>query len=47
MKKMSLTEPNEYGCKKKMDNSWAPRRKNWGKFKTIGYSGYKGKIQYK
>ena len=42
---MSLTEPKKkMGCKKQMDNSWAPRKKNkWGIVKKIGYLGYKEK----
>ena len=39
---------NKMWFKKKMDNSWASRRKtNWGKLKKIGYLGYKKKMQYK
>ena len=31
-----------------MDNSWAPRKTNWGKVKKNGYLGYKEKkVQYK
>ena len=26
-----------------VDNSWAPRKTNWGKVKKIGYLGYKAK----
>ena len=27
--------------KKKLNNNWAPRKKNWGKVKKIGYLEYK------
>ena len=41
MKKNVAYKTKKLGCKKKMDNSWAPRKQKWGKVKWVGYLGYK------
>ena len=33
MKKNVAYKTKKLGCKKKMDNSWAPRKQKWGKVK--------------